>query len=294
MDPKTREDVRLPGEEERRRALSPILSYDDFEPLGSLIQTEFGACSRSGPHRVANEDHYLILRLGRTQDVVASSLQAADLPGRFEEFAYALGVADGSGQLGAGALASRVALSTLAHMTIRFGHWNLRVDGRTAADVTNQAEFFVSKTSQAIERYRMSAPFLANMRSTLTCTYSAGHHLFFTHVGNSRAYLLRDGALTRLTRDHVPDQDASGIPVVDVERIGLSDQDIVLLCTSGVVQAVDDDAIADLLSQPRSLDDQCRQLVEFAQALGSEEDVTVIAAKYRFRSPRHPISTEYV
>ena len=286
------EDVPTPDAELRRKALSSILTYDDYEPATTLVQAEFGACSRPGPRRAANEDNYLILRLGRTQEVVSSSLQDADLPGRFEEQAYFLGVADGSGDLGTGALASRVALAALAHMTIRFGHWNLRVDSRTAADVTRQAEFFSAKTAQAIERYRVSAPFLANMQSTLTCIFSAGHHLFYSHVGDSRAYLLREGALTRLTRDRARETDAVGVPVVDIERVGLSDHDVVLLCTSGLVQTVDDATIADLLSHPRSLEAQCRQLVEMAQLLGSEQDATAIAAKYRFRSPRHPLPTD--
>src|SRR5688572_17912646 len=122
------EDDHLPPEGERRRVLSYMLDAGPFEPRSVVVEPEFGASSQAGRHRPANEDHFLILRLARSPEVLASSLQQADLPGRFDEFGYFMAVADGSGAFGGGALASRVALSTLAHMAIRFGKWNLRID----------------------------------------------------------------------------------------------------------------------------------------------------------------------
>ena len=82
-------------------------------------------CGKVAAH---NTDHYLALRLGRLQETLASSLSAGDLPARFEEYAYAMVVADGLGEEGAGARASRVALSTLAHLAVRYGRWNVRIE----------------------------------------------------------------------------------------------------------------------------------------------------------------------
>jgi protein phosphatase len=273
-------DDHLPPETERRRALSHMLDAGAFEPLSVVVTPEFGACSRPGPHRPANEDHYLILRLARSLDVIESSLQAADLPKPFDEFAYAMAVADGAGSFGGGALASRVTLSTLAHLAIRFGKWNVRMDQEAAASVVRQAGFYQQRAAQAVEQFRMAAPFLKTMRSTLTAAFSAGETLFFTQVGDSRAYLLRNGSLTRLTRDHTRLQSVDGVPVVDIERFPLDDNDLILLCTNGLARAVDEDAIADLLSHPRGLQDQCRQLVDLAASNGAEDDITVVAARY--------------
>jgi protein phosphatase len=279
-------DDNLPLESERRRALSHMLDAGEFEPLSVAVTTEFGACSRAGPHRSANEDHYLILKLSRSLEVLESSLQAADLPKPFEEYGYGMAVADGSGSFGGGALASRVTLSTLAHLVIRFGKWNVRIDREAAATVVKQGEFFNRRTAQAVEQFRMAAPFLKNMRSTLTAAFSAGDRLFFTHLGDSRAYLLRNGSLTLLTRDHTRLQDVDGVPVVDVEHFPLDDNDLILLCTNGLARVLDDDTIADLLSHPRGLEDQCRQLVDLAARNGAEDDLTVVAARYHI--PEQP------
>ena len=270
----------LPPETERRRVLSPMLDAGDFEPPSVVVTPEFGAASRPGPHRPANEDHFLIVRVGRTHEVVKSSLQSSDLPGRFEEYGYAMAVADGSGSFGGGALASRVALSTPANLAVRFGKWNVRIDEEAVASVVRQTNFFHRRTAQAIENFRTSAAFLANMRSTLTAVFSAGDTLFFTHVGDSRAYLLRQGELVRLTREHIREPPVDGAPVFDVERIRLDDNDLILLCTSGPTRALDDDTIADLLSHPRGLDDQCRQLVDLAASRDCEDDVTAVAARF--------------
>ena len=63
-------------------------------------------------------EHYLAMRLSRGQETLATSLSAEDLPPRFEEYGYAMLVADGLGEGGSGAVASRVALSTFAHLAV--------------------------------------------------------------------------------------------------------------------------------------------------------------------------------
>jgi PPM family protein phosphatase len=279
------EDDHLPPEGERRRVLSYMLDAGPFEPRSVVVAPEFGASSRAGRHRPANEDHFLILRMARSQEVIASSLQQADLPGRFDEFGYFMAVADGSGSFGGGALASRVALSTLAHMAIRFGKWNVRIDKDTVESVVRQADLYHRRTAQAIEQFRMAAPFLSTMRSTLTAVFTAGDTLFFTHVGDSRAYLLRHGSLTQLTRDNTKLQAVDGVPVFDIERFPLEDNDLILLCTNGLTRTLDDDAIADLLSHPRGVEDQCRQLVTLAAAADADDDITAVAARYRVPPP---------
>src|SRR5580765_5466554 len=112
----------------RRAALSPLLSTADFRPLSAAVRVEIGASSHQGPSRSLNDDHYVAIRFGRSQETVATSLSAADLPPRFEEHGYAMLVADGLGEPGAGSVASRVALSTIAHLGLQYGRWNMRID----------------------------------------------------------------------------------------------------------------------------------------------------------------------
>src|SRR5262245_44524656 len=131
-------DIEHDPDEARRSALSPVLDGASFRPLSSTVEIELGARSHSGSVQPRNEDHHLVLRLGRSQETLATSLTDADLPARFEEFGYAMVVADGLGQTGSGAVASRVALSTLAHLLLRFGQWDLRVDPQVASDIVGR------------------------------------------------------------------------------------------------------------------------------------------------------------
>src|SRR5262245_12045458 len=119
--------------EQRRKVLSPLLGAAEFTPLSSTVRVEVGARSKSGRGR-QNEDNFLVIRVGRDQDVLTSSLPTGDLPSHFDEHGYGMLVADGAGTSGAGALASRIAISTLAHLVLHFGRWNLRIDDQIAAE----------------------------------------------------------------------------------------------------------------------------------------------------------------
>src|SRR5215207_5188503 len=117
-----RNDVR------RRALLSRASPFGEFRPLSATVQVAIAARTRRGPSHAANDDHYLVLRIGRSQETLATSLSPGELPAAFEEHGYAMLVADGLGKSGAGSVASRVALSAIAHMSLDQGHWNLRVD----------------------------------------------------------------------------------------------------------------------------------------------------------------------
>jgi protein phosphatase len=290
---------------DRRRRLSPFLGVEPLRPLSATTDVEFGAYSASGEQR-ANEDQFLIVRLCREQDVVATSLQAADLPGQFREYGYAMMVADGGGKFGSGGLASRVALSTLAHLAVYYGNWNLRVDNKTADMILERADWLYRRAAHAVDRYREAHPSLAGMSTTLTAVFSAGAEMFYAHIGHSRAYLFREGTLQQLTRDHTVDQQlseasgpvavppgtqdlrqalthviggASGPPAVDLDRLQLRDNDTVLVCTNGLTSVLDDTLIAEHLAQRRRLNDQARDLVDLALRKGAG-DATAVLATY--------------
>ena len=96
---------------------------------------------------------------------------------------------------------SRLAISTLAHLALRFGQWNMRIDPRIASEVIERSKRWFRRTNAAIFQRRHSNAELAGMAATLTCIYSAGTDLFVAHVGHSRCYMFRDGLLVQLTRD---------------------------------------------------------------------------------------------
>ncbi len=191
---------------DRRRALSPVLGWDGSLPLSATVKVQFGACSHAGKVQPVNADHYLVVELGRHQGTLLTSLASSDLPARFDEYAYCMLVADGLGALGAGAVASRVAISTFAHLAVHFGRWNVRVDAPTAAEIVERAEWFYERVHDAIVKRSRANPVLSDMATTLSAAYSAGDELFLVHVGHSRAYLYRDGDLTQLSSDQTAPQ----------------------------------------------------------------------------------------
>jgi protein phosphatase len=292
-----------------RSVVSQPVEIADFYPLSSALAVEVAAASVCGRLRPHNTDHYLAIRFGRLQETLVTSLAAADLPPRFEEYAYAMLVADGLDESGAGARASRIALSTLAKLAIRYGRWNVRADPETLADIVEQGEFFYRRANDEVLRESRSDLALTDMATSLTALYIAEGDLIFAHVGHSKAFLFRDGCLTQLTKDHTLDEqsgvpgsrpserpkadyrhfvtrsvggDPSG-PDVEIEHVKLSPGDRLLLCTNGLTDVVSRDPIADTLALSRPPHDDCQRLIELARAAGSPDDVTVMVADYQLR-----------
>jgi protein phosphatase len=296
----------------RRAALSPILGFSDTLPSSSSVRVNIGARSHQGALRQRNEDHYLVVRVGREQETLATSLSGTDVPPRFVESGYAMLVADGLGEGGAGSVASRVALSTFAHLALHYGKWNVRIDPITAEQIMERAEWYYSQVDAAVHTRAASNPALKGMTTALTAAYSAGDDLFVAHVGHSRAYLFRDGHLAQLTRDHTIERhladtkrpasverraqdlkhiltDAVGAPgahpLVEIERFQLMNGDVVLLCTNGLTDMIDDARIAEVLALRREPAEQCETLVEMANRAGGGDNVTVLIAEYQIPDP---------
>jgi serine/threonine protein phosphatase PrpC len=228
---------------------------------------------------------------------------------RFDEHGYAMLVADGIGGTGPGALASRVALSTLAHLALHYGRWNVRVDGPTASEIIERAEWYYRRVNEAVIERAKENPLLAGMATTMTAAYGAGDDLFLAHVGHSRAYIFRDGELTQLTNDdtvanlfaqaaprpfpvdratedlkHILTDTiggGSGKPAVQAAHFRIWDGDRVLLCTDGLISQVGDERIAEVLTLQRRLDEQCQMLIDLALEQGGPDNITVVLAQYR-------------
>ena len=292
----------------RRRVGSPILKSDGYTAAAALVRAQFGARSHRGRVPSVNDDHYLVLRLTQQLETIVTSLASVDLPSGLPEHAYAAVVADGFGSAGAGSVAARLAIGTLAQLAVRFAHWHMRIDPRIAAEVVERAEWFYHRIHEAVAQRSRADAELAGMAAALTGIYSVGSDLFVAHVGHTRCYIFRDGQLVQLTRDQtlrerramsphpIPVgqaiEDAQHIltdvvggtdhdPSVNVEHFRLANDDIVLLCTNGLTDVVDDDAISDVLASRRTQAEQCELLLDTAIANGTEDNATVVIANYQ-------------
>ena len=151
---------------EWRAAVSRPLDPPAFQPVSASIGLEVAGVSLCGKTQVHNTDHFVAIRLGRMQETLTTSLAAADLPPRFEEYAYAMLVADGLDGDGTGGRASRFALSTLAHLAIRYGKWNVRIGPDTASEVVAQGEFLYRQVTEAIIQASRTDATLAGMATS--------------------------------------------------------------------------------------------------------------------------------
>jgi len=292
-----------------RGLVSAPLEVESFRSPSSEVTLEIAASSVCGMLQPHNSDHYLVLRLGRTQETMLSSLAAGDLPPRFEEHAYALFVADGLGDRGSGARASRVALSAIAHLAIRYGKWNIRINADSMAEFSEEGGFLYRRAHDAVVQASREDLQLANMATSLTAMYVAGADLFFAHVGHSMAFLFHGGNLLKLTTDHTIEQQRRDTcpsippeytkqdfthavtdvlggrsdPRLDIEHITLSTGDRLLLCTNGLTDALSQNDIAGVLALQRRPADDCQRLVDLALSARAADDVTVVVADYRLR-----------
>lgn len=297
-----------------RPGITPYFEQRDFPPPSATVRPVFGAHSQPGRFHAVNEDHYLVITIGRNQETVLTSLPDSVIGKRFDERGFAMVVADGLGNFGTGESASRIALVTLLHLILNYCKWNLRVDDKIGQEILDRAERFYRHVDSAVV-YDGNARGLHQPQTTLTAVFGAGRDLFFAHVGHSRAYLSRQGSLMRLTRDHtVGSKGAKGKglrlaplvdvnatsrdlrhiltqtigmsgstgPAIDLERFQLSDGDRILVCTNGITDMIDESVVASVLESGESPDEQSRRLVGLAMEAGGDDDATALVAEFRF------------
>jgi PPM family protein phosphatase len=208
-------------------------------------------------------------------------------------------VADGLGGHQGGEVASAAAVAPLAPL-----------DGRELATPAEAAEVLaaaIQEANSAILERAAGDPSLWGMGTTMTAAaITADGHLQLAHVGDSRAYLLRDGALEQLTTDHTvvaelvrrgrltpelaaihPERSiltrAVGldprIPVDTPDPLDLRPGDQHLLCSDGLTEAVPDVTIAELLSANEDGEAACRSLIDAANEAGGPDNITVVLVR---------------
>jgi len=206
---------------------------------------------------------------------------------------HLLVVADGMGGAAAGDLASAVAIDTVRHVNpATAGERMLEVLGRAVNDANDRIAHLVD-----------SDPALDGMGTTLTGALFDGSELGLAHIGDSRAYRLRDNKLERLTHDHswvqslvddgkISEAEAANHPHrslllkvlngqpandPDLRLVPVVAGDRLLFCSDGLCGLVEDDQIEAALRLP-TLEEALDRLVSEALAEGGIDNITVIVA----------------
>jgi protein phosphatase len=271
------------------------------------VRVDVGAVSHPGRVRPNNEDHFIVVRLGRSLEVLSTNLPEGRVPSRFEEWGYALAVADGMGGAAAGEIASALALSLGTDLTLGETKWHLRLDEREARDLVERVANYFRKIDRAVSKQARTSPALSGMGTTLTVAYTVGLQAFVFHVGDSRAYVFRDDKLIQLTRDQTLAQSLADAGTIPAEQVGshhlrhvlthaigtgggqtnaviyqldLRHGDRLLLCTDGLSDMVSDTLIARTLAGDNDPQPSCQALLDLALEAGGRDNVTVVVADY--------------
>ena len=199
-------------------------------------------------------------------------------------------VADGMGGARAGEVASQTAVDAFEPGLPQGGSAEERL-----SEVIGGANGRIHEMAQSDEQ-------LAGMGTTVTAAWVGDHDVSIAHVGDSRAYLLRDGKLHLLTQDHslvnelvirgkLTEEQAAEHPQrsiitralgpeasveVDTQSRRARDADVFLLCSDGLTSMIGDDAIEDILLRSGSLDEAGRALVQAANEAGGRDNITVV------------------
>ncbi|MET0729803.1 MAG: Stp1/IreP family PP2C-type Ser/Thr phosphatase, partial [Solirubrobacterales bacterium] len=200
-------------------------------------------------------------------------------------------VADGMGGAQAGEVASRIAADSFEPAE-RKGE-SPEAYLRAIAEVANERIHSVAQSDSS----------RSGMGTTLTSAMVEGDEVSLAHVGDSRAYLWRDGRLRMLTSDHslveelrrqgrISDEQAQDHPQrsiitralgpeaeVEVDTFSFSARpgDVFVLCSDGLTTMIKDDEIAAIIGRSESLDEAVRALVEAANERGGRDNITVVA-----------------
>src|SRR5262245_38829605 len=215
-----------------------------------------------------------------------------------EDSAYAgphlLAIADGMGGHAAGEVASAVAIATLAPLDADTG----------GIDMLQALADAIADANAELRQIAQDDPSTEGMSTTLTAMLWSGDEIALCHIGDSRAYLLRDDQFHRITHDHTlvqslvdegkltPEAAArhpqrslvmralqSSVPAEpDLAMLKARVGDRYLLCSDGLSDVVSDETVHKTLTDLADLDEAVSQLIDLAIRSGGPDNITCVLA----------------
>jgi protein phosphatase len=232
------------------------------------------ACSDVGRRRETNEDRYAVE----------------------PELGLYL-VSDGMGGHVAGQIASELATEAAVRAIKSLEH--------VPATLTERLRYAVARANQEVHLEAREKPELAGMGTTLVALLAREGRVALAHVGDSRAYLVREGQIRQLTEDHSlvgellrrreitekvarkhPQRHvltrALGVREVvepDLAEMSSSSGDVFVLCSDGLTNHVRDAEIAEMIAEETDLESACKRLVDLANDRGGEDNTTLVLVR---------------
>jgi PPM family protein phosphatase len=218
-------------------------------------------------------------------------------------------LSDGMGGLASGEVASRLTVSTiLAHCREADADPSLALIGKSmegASEMSNRLVSGIRLASRSVYRAAQENATQQEMGATVVAVRCVDERMSVAHIGDSRAYRLRDDRLQQLTQDHsliaelvrlgrINEYEASTINLqnvltrtvglepeveVDVREELMMDGDTVLLCSDGLTCELSDSQIACILREVKDAQEAAEQLVNLANDAGGGDNITAIVIR---------------
>lgn len=212
-------------------------------------------------------------------------------------------VSDGMGGHTAGELASRIVVEVLPP------YLNEHIENFQDLSDSKATEFILETLSDLSTHIRNESdkrPEFVGMGATVVLALIKDTRALIAHIGDSRAYLLREKRLERLTKDHsivqilidtgeITPEEAATHPTRSriTQYVGMKDEalpearvlellpdDRLLLCTDGLTGMIDDQTITELLIANPDPENACHALIDAANVAGGKDNVTVVVADW--------------
>ena len=259
-----------------------------------------------GNVRPDNQDQYLVADLNRSITIHSSSLPVEDETQLYSPIAgQLLVVADGIGGAPGGVVASQIGVGTVTRYVLNAMPWFLSLNHDHDDDQEEDLLAAMLEVESAVEESAVDNPEYEGMGTTLTMAYVVWPRLYVVNIGDSRAYLLRNGDLQQITHDQTVAQEladqgtisaeqAARSPLAhvlvssigqglsnfhpDVYKLELQDGDRLLVCSDGLTNMVDDARIGALLGRADNPEVACQALIDEANANGGHDNITAAIA----------------
>jgi PPM family protein phosphatase len=282
------------------------------DPNGEVVVTVFGRTD-VGRTREHNEDAFVVADLSTDNPTLQPEVRRHTLGRKGTLFM----VADGMGGAAAGEIASAMAVEVV------LGELREKWIGQE----TNDSEEFVRAirratvaANQQIHNFAASHSEYRGMGTTATVAGLLDDRLYVAQVGDSRAYLVRDGVARQITKDQSLMQKLIEAGELTEEEAAQSDRrniilqalgpeplikidlthqqvrrgDVLVLCSDGLSGQVGKDEIARIVTEEPDLVSACKRLIDLANENGGPDNITVIAARFDGSRLEPPGTTDEV
>ncbi len=265
---------------------------------GSVIVHVFGRTD-VGRTREHNEDAFVVADMTRGNATLQPEVRTHEVGDRGTLFM----VADGMGGAAAGEIASAMAIEVVLRELSEAFSAVQAPDSATYAAALKRA---TAAANAAIHQFALEHPEYRGMGTTATVAGVLGDTLYLAQVGDSRAYLVREGKAQQITKDQSLMQKLIEAGEITEEEAELSERrniilqalgpeaaikvdltyqkvsrgDVLVLCSDGLSGQVKLEEIARVVSEEPDLMQVCKRLIDRANENGGPDNITVIAARF--------------